>query len=223
MTETVSKHDFIEIDYTGKLADGTVFDTTKEEVAHEANMPHTHGKLKSVVVCLGEGQLLSGLDDFLPGKEVGKDFTVTLQAEQAFGKRDVKKVKIVPMNIFKEHKVQPQAGLEIDVDGERGIVRSVSGGRVIVNFNHPIAGREVVYEVTINRKITDTKEKLTSYLNTILRIPADKLKLELVDGKAKIELPMVLPPQFTDALAEKIKEIVKVEAEFVAGKPVANK
>jgi FKBP-type peptidyl-prolyl cis-trans isomerase SlyD len=218
MVDTVSKHDFIEIDYTGKLADGTVFDTTKEEVAHEANMPHTHGNVKSIVVCLGESQLLPGLDEFLSGKEIGKTLSVTLLPEQAFGKRDVKKVKIVPMNVFKEHKVQPRPGLELEVDGERGVVRSVSGGRIIVNFNHPVAGKEVVYEVTINKKITDTKEKLSFYLHSILRIPVDKLKLELTDGKAKVELPMVLPPQFTDALAEKIKEIVKVEVEFVSKK-----
>jgi len=102
MTDTISEHDFIEIDYTGKLTDGTIFDTTKEEVAHEANMPHTHGNLKSVIVCLGESQLLPGLDEFLVGKEVGKSLSVTLSPEKAFGKRDVKKVKIVPVTSIEE-------------------------------------------------------------------------------------------------------------------------
>tara|TARA_Y100000310_G_scaffold316956_1_gene369285 strand:+ start:5383 stop:6057 length:675 start_codon:yes stop_codon:yes gene_type:complete len=223
MAETIKKHDFIELDYTGKLADGTIFDTTKEAIAHDANIPHNHGNLKAVIVCLGESQLLPGLDAFLEGKEIGQDLKVTLQPEQAFGKRDVKKVKIVPISTFKEHKVQPQPGLEIDVDGERGIVRSVSGGRVIVNFNHPLAGKEVTYEVVVNKKIDDKKEQIKYYLHTVLRMPLDKLKVEITEGKAKVELPMVLPEQFTGALSDKLKEVIKLkEIEFISSaKPKA--
>ena len=223
MAETIKTHDFVELDYTGKLTDGTIFDTTSEEVAHQAEIPHDHGSLKPMVVCVGEKQLLPGLDDELEGKEVGKKYTVNLQPEQAFGKRDIKKMRIVPMSTFKEHKVQPQPGLQIDIDGERGTVSRVSGGRVIVNFNHPLAGKEVVYEIIVNRKITDKAEQVKSFLNATLRIPEEQIKVEIVEGKAEVELPMGLPPQFTSAIAEKLTELTGLKTLEFKAKTVEKK
>ena len=147
----VNDQDFIEVDYTGRLEDGTVFDTTLENVAKENNIYNPNMKLKPAVVCVGQGQLVSGLDKDFVGKEVGQDLKVNLEAQNAFGKRDIKRMRIVPMNDFKQHKVQPRPGLEIDIDGERGIVSKVAGGRVIVNFNHPLAGRNISYSYKINR------------------------------------------------------------------------
>jgi len=216
---TIKNEDFIEIDYTGRLTDGTIFDTTIEQIAKENNMPTENAKLSPAKVCVGERQLLSGLDDALVGKDVGQDFTVNLTPEQAFGKRDIKKMKIMPVSAFKEHNMQPQPGLQVDVDGQVGIITRVSGGRVIVNFNHPLAGKEVTYEVKILRKIDDDKEKLTSYLNNVLRIPEDKLKLEIKEDKVEVMLPFALPPQFTAALAEKAVKVTGYkEIKFVETK-----
>ena len=163
MVDKIKNHDFVEIDYTGKLLDGTIFDTTLEKVAQENNISNEKAKYKPAIICVGEKQLLPGLDDQLADKEVGKEYTINISAEDAFGKRDIKKMKIIPMNTFREHKMQPQPGLQINVDGEIGVVSRVSGGRVIVNFNHPLAGKEVSYIFTINRKITDVKEKISSF------------------------------------------------------------
>ncbi len=212
MAETVSNHDFIELNYTGTLEDGMVFDTTSEDVAHEAGLPHNHGSLKPAIVCVGEKQLLPGLDAALTGKEVRKEFSVTLEPEQAFGKRDVKKVKIVPMNTFKEHKVQPQPGLQIDVDGERGTVSRVSGGRVIVNFNHPLAGKKVTYTATVVRKVTDTAEKIAAFIETMLRMPLKKEDVTVAEKKVTVTLPMALPPQLTTVLGDKLKELLGLES-----------
>lgn len=211
MAEKVKHHDFIELDYTGKLADGSVFDTTMEKVAKDAGLPTEKVKFGPTVICVGEKQVLPGLDAELVDKEVGKEYTITLPAEKAFGKRDVKKMKIVPISTFKEHDVQPQPGLQIDVDGEMGTVTRVAGGRVIVNFNHPLAGREVTYEIKINRKITDQKEQLISFLNSTLRIPEDKIKVEIKEEKAEIQLPMDLPVQVTEEIGKKLAELTKLK------------
>src|SRR3989339_1382317 len=129
MTEKIQLHDFVELDYTGKLADGMIFDTTLAEVAKKNGFYSEKAKYGSAIICVGEQQILSGLDQKLLDQEVGKELHFKLAPEEAFGKRDIKKVKIVPMSTFREHKLEPQPGLQIDVDGEMGTITRVSGGR----------------------------------------------------------------------------------------------
>ncbi len=214
MAEIVKHHDFIELDYTGKLEDGMVFDTTQKDVAKEKGLPHEN--LKPAIVCVGEGQLLPGLDKALEGKEVGKKFTVTLEAEDAFGKRDVKNMQIIPISTFKDNKLNPHPGFQFDDDqGRRGVVTRVAGGRVIVNYNHPLSGKKVIYDVEINRKVTDAKDQIQSFLSATLRMP--NVPITVAEDKAVVELPMALPPQFTDSLAKKLVELTSLkEIEFKA-------
>ena len=186
MAEKLQVHDFVEMDYTGKIANGAVFDTTDEKIAHQAGLPHQHGAIQSAVICIGEKQLLPGLDNELVGKEVGQEYTVVLPPEQAFGKRDVKHVRMIPLGTFKEHQVQPQPGLQVDVDGERGFVTRIAGGRVIVNFNHPLAGKEVTYTFKVRRKVTDLPEQIRSFLHSSLRIPTEQMNVVVDEGKVSV-------------------------------------
>jgi len=211
MAETVKEHDFIELDYTGKLEDGTVFDTTLESVAKENHLHDEKMKYEPLVICVGEKQLLPGLDDALQGAEIGKEHEIILTPESAFGKREVKNIRVVPLGTFKEHNVQPQPGLQIDIDGQRGVVTRVSGGRVIVNFNHPLAGRKVVYTVKINKKITDQKDQVLYFLSNTFRLPEEKIKVEVKEGKAVVELPMQLPEQITIAIGERLQEVTSLK------------
>ncbi len=215
MPEKIKFHDFIEVDYTGKLPDGLVFDTTLAEVAQEKHIHSDKTKYGPAIVCVGEQQLLPGLETQFIDKEVGKEYTVTLAPEQAFGKRDIKKVKIIPMSTFREHKMEPHPGLQVDVDGEMGTVSNVSGGRVIVNFNHPLAGKEVAYSFKIRRKVEDAAEQITSFLAMSFRIPEAQMKVQVQEGKATVELPVNLPPPLTDGLVKKLAELTGVkEIEF---------
>ena len=207
MSEKIKLHDFIEIDYTGKLADGAVFDTTDEKVAKEHHLHTPKQKYKPAVVCVGERQLLPGLDAQLVDKELGKEYTVALPPEKAFGKRDIKLVKIMPMDMFRQHKVQPHPGLQVDVDGEMGIVHRVSGGRVMVNFNHPLAGKEVTYSYRVVRKVTDQKEKVSAFLSAMLRLPAEAMKIEVKDNAATVTIPGELPAQISTILAQKLVQL----------------
>ncbi|HIJ11552.1 TPA: peptidylprolyl isomerase, partial [Candidatus Woesearchaeota archaeon] len=83
----IAKGDFIELHYTGKLLDGSVFDTTDEAIAKESGIHSPRTKFGPTIICVGEKQLLPGLDAGLVGKKLGKH-TIELQAQDAFGKRD---------------------------------------------------------------------------------------------------------------------------------------
>ncbi len=218
MAETIQFHDFVELDYTGSLTDGTLFDTTSEDVAKKNHLHSEKRSFGPVTICVGEKQLLPGLDGQLEGKELGKEYTVTLAAEDAFGKRDIKKLRIVPMGTFKEHNVEPRPGMPIDVDGERGIVTRIASGRVIVNFNHPLSGQQVQYTFTVRRKITDAKSQITAFLTTVFGIPEGKLDVKVEAQKAMVKVPFDFPPPVTDALSKKLAELTKLTAiEFVKG------
>ncbi len=207
MADKVKLHDFVELDYTGKLTDGTIFDTTSEAVAKDNNLFSEKTKYGPLIICVGEKQVLPGLDEELIEKELGKEYTITIPPEKAFGKRDIKRLKVIPVNTFRDHKLAPHPGLQIDVDGEMGTVTSVSGGRVIVNFNHPLAGKEVVYTIKVNRVVTDSQEQIKAFLNATLRIPESQIKVELKEEKATVELPVMLPPPLVDALTKKVVEV----------------
>lgn len=208
MAEKVENHDFVSLDYTGKLVDGTIFDTTDKEVAKSKGIPKDSVR-GSIIICVGEKQILPGLDDKLIGQEIGKKLIFHLKPEESFGKKDVKKIKIVPISAFKEQKVAPQPGLQVDIDGKRGTITRVTGGRIMVNFNHPLAGRDVEYEVTIHKKVTDVKDQVASYFATTLGLKEDKFKVEVNDNVAIVKLPFELPDPVKDLVSKKLVELTK--------------
>jgi FKBP-type peptidyl-prolyl cis-trans isomerase 2 len=163
----ISKKDFVEIEYTGRLKEeNIVFDTTDEKVAKENNLQG--GEYGPVVICVGENQVLKGIDKNLEGKEIGKEYSLKIPPEDAFGTKDAKLIQLIPTNKFKQQNIQPMPGMQLNIDGIMGTVKTVSGGRTLVDFNHPLSGREMSYTVKVNKKITDDNEKLAGYLRLSL-------------------------------------------------------
>ena len=149
----IKKNDFIEIEYTGKTKDEQmVFDTTDEKLAKEEEIFQKGAQYGSAVICIGQGQIIEGLDNKLVDKEEGKDYTIDLQPEEAFGKKSAKLIQLVPTRKFKESEVMPQPGLQVQIDGMNGIIKTVSGGRTLVDFNHPLSGKIIEYDVKIIKK-----------------------------------------------------------------------
>lgn len=215
MSSTIKLNDFVEVTYTGKLEDGKIFDTNDESIAKANKIHSPKQKYGPIKICVGEHQILEGIDKELIGKEIGKDYTLNISSEFGFGKRDIKKVQLVPLSTFKEHKVKPFKGLQVDFDGQIGVVQRVSGGRVMVNFNHPLAGKDLIYNITVLQKIINPKEKVESYISHIMPIKAEHMEIKIEDKTLKLALPFEVPESFREAMTEKftrlINEIEKVE------------
>jgi len=203
--EPIKKHDFVEIEYTGKLKEeNVIFDTTDEKVAKENNLhDHDYGP---VVVCVGEEQLLKGIDKNLEGKEIGNEFEVEIMPEDSFGNKDAKLIQLIPTTKFKQQNIQPMPGMQLNIDGVVGTIKTVSGGRTLVDFNHPLAGKELSYKIKINKKITDDKEKLRGYLK--LSLGTKDFDAEINDNNAKIKLKSEIPKKAEEILKNKIIELV---------------
>jgi len=106
--------------------------------------------------------LLKGFDDELEGKEIAKKYSIHILPEKAFGKRDPSMIKTIPMRVFKEKNMNPVPGMALQLDNYIAKVLSVSGGRVIVDFNNPLAGKEIDYDFKIIKKIDNTNDKINA-------------------------------------------------------------
>ena len=200
----IKAKDFVEIEYTGKIIDlNQVFDTTDDKIAKKEEIFNEKMNYGPVVVCIGERHLLPGLDKKVEGKETGKEYELKLEPEEAFGKKSAKLLKLVPAKVFKQQQIQPMTGLEINVDGMPGIIRSVSGGRIIVDFNHPLSGKELLYKIKINKIIKDKKEKLSNLLKIELNMKEPKI--EIKENKVKIEK---IPVQIQENLKKRVKDLI---------------
>ena len=211
----LKKGDFVELDYTGRIKDDkVVFDTTVEQIAKDSDVYNPKFKYKPVIICLGEKHVVKGLDDVMIGKNPGK-YTIEVKAEHAFGKKTPELLKLIPMRLFSKDEVKPFVGLEVNVDGTLGIVRSVGGGRVIVDFNHPLASRDLIYDIDIKRTVTDPVEKTRALLE-LLTMPYENV--EVKEGKAVIIIKAKLPDEISKGLADNIQKLVNLKSvEFKTG------
>ena len=206
----IKKHDFIEIDYTGKMKDnGSVFDTTIIEVAKANNLPVENAEFGSRNICVGENQMLRGLEAALIGKEPGK-YTINLAASDAFGKKDAKLLKLIPLKVFTREKIMPVPGLQVNIDGVNGTIRTAAGGRTLVDFNHPLAGKDIIYEVEIKRILEDKKDKLIVLMQMVQLLKKD-YEISMDDNKAKVTLRKALHEnsQVNAALLKQLTEKAK--------------
>jgi FKBP-type peptidyl-prolyl cis-trans isomerase 2 len=179
----VQKGDFIKLSYTGKLENGTVFDTTDANVAKEYGIFNEQASYGPETVVVGKGFVVQGLDEDLIGKDVGYKGTVTIPPEKGFGLRRIDQIETIPVKKFKEP-IRP--GVRVNVGGRNGTVESIAGGRARVNFNSPLAGETLNYEYTIDSQIEDHEEQVAAILRMYT---AKDIEHRIEDGKVLVEVP----------------------------------
>jgi len=188
----IEENDFIRLNYTGTVKEtGEVFDTTYEEVAEEAGIKVEGKDYHPIILSVGADQVLQALQDQLVGLEEGEEKTIEIPCEDAFGKRDQSLIRLIPMKEFKKQNIKPFVGMPISLDGQQGVVRTVDGGRVRVDFNHRLAGKDIVYEVVVEEKIEDDVEKIKGLIDVYYGNPninLEKTDVVIEDGVAKITL-----------------------------------
>ena len=188
MNLAIEKGDFIKVSYTGKFDDEKIFDTTDEEIAKTNDIYTDRGIYGGDVVIVGAGHTIVGLDEDFVGKDVGYSGTVEIPPEKGFGEHNLKLVESVSITKFKDRKVYE--GLEVEVNGQRGVVTKVIGRRVRVDMNHPLAGKTVIYEYNIEKLLDDEVEKIQGLFS--LYTGLQDLDVEVSNGTATIITPAML-------------------------------
>ena len=211
--QKINSKDFIELEFTARVKDGEIFDSNIKENLEKMNVDveKSAGRIKPLALCIGEGMFLKGVEDFLIDKEIGKQYDISLSPEMAFGKRNPELVKMVPMKVFKEQQVYPQQGMTFNFDGNIAKILSVSGGRVIVDFNNPLAGKDVIYTVTAKNKIETLEEKVKALMDFLFR---KEFKFRLAETEKKLILEVEKPfVAFASLFKDKFKGILDLDLE----------
>lgn len=208
----ITKGDFIELTYVGRIKEtGEIFDLNDEEVAKREKIHNPNLSYKPITICVGKRDVITGLDKDLENKEVGQEYNVDIAPEEAYGKKDAKLFKLVPQTLFKKENIRPMPGLQITADGMMGVVKAVSGGRILVDFNHPLAGKELTYSYRTLKKIEDTATKIKSYISLYLNIEDVKVELNEDAAKIELEMPEAVKKAIIDNLKDRIAELKTIE------------
>ncbi len=161
------KGDLVKIEFTGKVQKtGQIFDTTYESVAKSAGIYNESALYGPKLAVFGTRAILPGIEEAIIASELGKEEEFTMQPEKAFGKRQSELIRMVSEKEFMKQNFKPKAGMLLALDEAVAKVKSVTSGRVVVDFNHPLAGESVVYSLKVHEVISDDSKKIESILSS---------------------------------------------------------
>ena len=145
----IEKGDLVKLSYIGKLENGEIFDTSIEEIAKENNIYSPERDYGPISVVAGTGQIIEGLDKALLGMKVGEKKTLRIVPEEAFGERVPELVQKIPIEIFKENEIEPKEGMQVNTSYGIARITKIEENEVELDFNHPLAGKTVIFEIEI--------------------------------------------------------------------------
>ena len=130
---------FVQVHYTGTLENGEVFDSSKGRAPLEFQM--------------GSGQIIPGFEQNVMGMAVNETKNFSLPPEQAYGQRDENLIREFPRSQTPEG-FDPQVGQTVALMTEQGqqipaTVTEATPEKVVVDMNHPLAGKTLKFEVTV--------------------------------------------------------------------------
>jgi len=129
----------VQVHYKGSFDDGTIFDSSYDR-------GHTIG------FTVGAGEMIAGFDAAVAGMKVGETKQVTLEPEEAYGSHNPDGVQAVPKQSFPQD-FQFEEGLVIEGSVEdqpvRGIISEIQDECVVVDFNHPMAGKNLNFDIEL--------------------------------------------------------------------------
>lgn len=130
--------DTVSVHYTGKLEDGTVFDSSRDR--------------EPIEFTIGQQQVIGGFDNAVTGMEPGQQQTVTITSDEAYGERREELIFTVPKEQFPED-VKPEEGQQLQMtQGEQVAVVTVAevgDAEVILDANHPLAGQNLTFDIEL--------------------------------------------------------------------------
>ncbi|MBU1319675.1 MAG: peptidylprolyl isomerase [candidate division Zixibacteria bacterium] len=131
--------DKVRVHYTGKLEDGSIFDSSRDRTPLE--------------FVVGSGSVIPGFDDGVKGMEIGSTKTVTIPEKDAYGSRRTELVTVVQKSEFPDT-IAPEIGKKLQVGQPDGRVLNVAitgidGEAVTLDANHPLAGKTLIFEIEL--------------------------------------------------------------------------
>ena len=197
-------NDFVKVNFD-IYANSKLVQTTNEKKGKDAKLNIKEYGPQTIIV--GKAFILKALDEAIKKTQKG---TLSLKPELAYGKRKKELIKTFPKSSFDEQKLRPVVGITYDFNGMYGTVKSIVGGRVMVDFNNPLSGKDIKIDYVVDKKVDDICDKLSVVLESILRIPKTAFKLS---AKDKV-VTLTAPEQITKMAEPLSKAFIEVVPEF---------
>ncbi len=146
-SKRIENGDTISVDYVGRLEDGTIFDTSVKEAAIQAGIYNQMRNYEPLTFKVGAGQMIKGFDEGVVGMQVGEEKTLSIPPEEAYGEYNEELARELPIDAVD---FAPEVGMRLVTDqGLTGIITEVSESSFIVDFNHQLAGKTLIFLVRI--------------------------------------------------------------------------
>ena len=134
----IKKGDTVFVHYTGKLDDGTEFDSSRDREPLEFVM--------------GGGMIIPGFEAAVDGRKVGDTISVSIPPAEAYGEHNDEMVLIVPRSEIPAH-IEPEEGMGLQIALEEGeldvIISRVTEEEIELDGNHPLAGKSLNFEIEV--------------------------------------------------------------------------
>ncbi len=146
-----NENDWVKIDYIARMKENSkVFDTTMEDIARTERIFDEKRAYSPLLCRVGDEKfLIPGLVRNLVGLELNSPQTFEIDAKDAYGERDSKKIEMVPTKRLRKANLDPRKGNRVQLAGRSGTIISVGGGRSRIDYNHPLAGKNLTFDVTV--------------------------------------------------------------------------
>lgn len=206
--------DFVYIDYVGKISDtGEIFDLTSEDIAKKEGIYNPGIKYKPIPVVIGGNFVIKGLDEALREMSVGEKKTIIIPIDKAFGERKGEMIKLIPQSTFKEQNINPNPGSYVTINGLNGRVISNDGGRVRVDFNHPLAGKKLEYELELKSEIKEASDKVIALVSYFTGFEKENMEVSISEKIADVKLIKTedMPSRVKDAIAKSVGKWVGMD------------
>ena len=181
--------DLINFEYEG-WTEGNLFDTTNESLAKKNDMHDERKNYTPLLVVVGEGRLVPGLEKDLKKAKVGEKREVVIAPVDGYGERDTKLIQTESLS--KIRRLNPDAqlfqGAEIELEGKHGQLVAIFGSRARIDYNHYLSGKELTFKYKVSSKISKEEEKISSLFK--LNYPVDEdIHVSVKKNSATITLP----------------------------------
>ncbi len=215
-----SDGDFVKVEYSiWRASDNQLIRTTDKKAAEEKGIYDSKAVYSPQLVVVGKGNMFRKVDDAIKGMAVGENRKVELAPEDAYGQRNKDLVRVMPLSEFRKREINPEPGLQIEIDGGIATVMSVNSGRVLVDANHPLAGERLVYEIRAVEKVEGDDAKVKALLENYslsadeVRASGDMVKVRFGEKVEKNADYFINKSEFAAALLRYMDKISRVSFE----------
>ncbi|MHA1166203.1 MAG: FKBP-type peptidyl-prolyl cis-trans isomerase [Candidatus Hodarchaeales archaeon] len=226
----VKEGDFILIDYDMLLDDEnkTLIETTDEKKAKDAGIYNNRYVYQPELVVVGQGHVVKGLDEVLVGMEEKEEKKgIVVPSEKGFGRRNPQLIEERSVRWLKAKNITPARNVTFQEKSEKygiryGRIISVKKQKAKVDFNKPLAGKTLLFDVKVNEIVTDPAKKVELLAQRHFQQVKD-IELDIKNDNVEIILPMFMMISYLfDYSAEEKEKEESTDEEVKTNKDTEN-